>query len=64
MAETRRQYAARYLRDKLFNIVQFYDKEALSNPQEVQDIMFDIIETLIPEEEIEIVKNGGQLRAK
>ena len=41
-----RDYLIRYLRSKVFEIVQHYEPEALSNPAEVQKVMVEMVGVL------------------
>ena len=46
--ESRQQYADRFLRGELFEIVRYYDKNAMANPPVVQKAIDRIIEILVP----------------
>jgi hypothetical protein len=46
--ETRRQYLDRFLKSKLYEVVQHYDKQAMANPPVVKEVIEEIIDVLEP----------------
>jgi hypothetical protein len=62
--ESREAYAERYLLGRLFEIVRFYNREALANPPVVRKAVEDIITTLITPHHQELQKEREEERER